>query len=657
MSRITMFVVAACLLIGRQAAATPVPVVHWTFDGGSAANVGSGGSALDGTVYGDPTFTNGMGGAALVLDGVDDVVACNYQLPDQGSIALWYTPDSFYNWNTIFDNSAHNDYWEMWIYDNSMVRFRVGPPAVEGQASSGQLDFSLNSLNSSNHWYHIVVTWDRAAALATMYVNGVLRQSRTIELWQVPGSIVYIGGGRNTKGKGQVDDVRIYDVALTEEQVRAVHAELAEQTPMISISFDESEANRGASGGARYDAVLYGAPIWTNGLNHRGKALMLDGMDDYVAVSYKLPSSGSVSLWYYVPGPWYNYNSIFDNSAHENCYECWADFNGNLQFRPGDRGGFKTVHNLGGGSNRWYHVVCTWDAVSSNMTLYANGVERSRVVNMSGEAWQTPGATFYIGGGHPGNTHGRGAVSDLQIFEAALPPERVRQLFETKRMQQGGLKAYVPFDGTAEDVVGGHAVVLSGSPTFVKTQGGFYKGLSCAGVGSQDHASISNVMGSMVGTIALWYYARGPWYDFQTIFDNSAHGDHWECWIYASGVLQVRTSRRPDNTNVGTMPFDLNTLRGSNSWYHIAYVWDRGLGQTQLYVDGVFRASADLNSHWWTDPHPTLHLGGGNPGNTKGNGIWDEVRVYDRALTDAEIAALTVIPPMPPPRGTLILLH
>ena len=31
--------------------------------------------------------------------------------------------------------------------------------------------------------------------------------------------------------------------------------------------------------------------------------------------------------------------------------------------------------------------------------------------------------------------------------------------------------AYVPFDGTAVDVAGGNAVVLGGSPTYVKTQG------------------------------------------------------------------------------------------------------------------------------------------------------------------------------------------
>jgi hypothetical protein len=41
----------------------------------------------------------------------------------------------------------------------------------------------------------------------------------------------------------------------------------------------------------------------------------------------------------------------------------------------------------------------------------------------------------------------------------------------------------------------------------------------------------------------------------------------------------------------------------------------------------------------------------------KGNGIWDEVRVYNRALMDEEVAALAVVPPAPPPPGTVLRLR
>jgi hypothetical protein len=279
--------------------------------------------------------------------------------------------------------------------------------------------------------------------------------------------------------------------------------------------------------------------------------------------------------------------------------------------------------------------------------LYVNGVERQRVVNTTGASWPVAGTNFFVGGGNTLNTKGKGRVSDLQIFETPLSSNRVAEIY-SQMGQRGGLLAYVPFDGTAVNVVNSNAVTLGGSPSYVRTQGGFYKGLSCGGVGTGDNASISNVLGSSVGTIALWYYARTG-YDYQTIFDNPANGNFWESWIYADARLDFRIIP----PNGGRVSYDLDNLKGLNNWYHIAYVWDRAAQQVRLYVDGVLRTTATLTDADWGNPSPTLVLAGG-PDNTKGNGIWDEVRVYDRALTDAEIVALTVIPPPLPPQGTII---
>ena len=49
-----------------------------------------------------------------------------------------------------------------------------------------------------------------------------------------------------------------------------------------------------------------------------------------------------------------------------------------------------------------------------------------------------------------------------------------------------------------------------------------------------------------------------------------------------------------------------------------------------------------------------MRIGSVPAANCAANGIWDEVRVYDRALKADEISELMVIPP---PRGTLIRLN
>jgi hypothetical protein len=151
--------------------------------------------------------------------------------------------------------------------------------------------------------------------------------------------------------------------------------------------------------------------------------------------------------------------------------------------------------------------------------------------------------------------------------------------------------------------------------------------------------------------VAVWGFCKSL---YQTIFDNPINQEYWECWIAADGKLAARVSNK---TGGGDIRYSLDTLRGPNNWYHIAFVWDLGMGQIQLYVDGVRRVTGMLTDGGWVDPNPTLNLAGGHSKNVKGTGVWDEVYVYDRALTDDEIAALTVIPPEPPPRGTVITLR
>ncbi len=624
------------------------PVVHWTFDGGAATNCGSGGAAYDATLYGAVSLTNGIeGGGVRFLGGSLGYAMLPYTLGEQGTIAFWYKPARFYNYNSVFDNSVNSDWWEMWIYQDGRVRARIYNTDTSG------VEYDLDNLNGSNQWYHVAFVWDNVTTNQTrLYVNGFERQKGTITNWAPPGSAIYFGGHTgNTPGEGVMDDVRVYDTALTAEQVQAVQEEIAALEPVVHVSLDGDVANAG-TGGDRYDAMVIGDAVWTNGLNNKGQALALNGVDDYVSVPYRLSASGSVALWYYVPGPWFNYNSIFDNSGDANNYECWVDSGGGLRFRTASwqtQAGF----SLGSASNRWYHIVGTWDAVSSNVVLYVNGVERGRAVNTNGTAWPSAGTGFYIGGGNAGNTNGIGIASDLQIYEAPLSSNRVAEIYN-EMGRRGGLLAYVPFDSTAEDVAGSNAVVLGGSPVYVKTQGGFLKGLSCGGVGTGDNASISNVLGSSVGTIALWYYARGPWYNYQTVLDNPIYQEYWESWIDVNGYLKFRVSNKTDG---GIVQVDLDNLKGSNAWYHIAYVWDRAVFQTRLYVDGTLRATATLSDAGWVDPDATLNLAGGNAGNSKGNGIWDEVRVYDRALTVEEIEALMVIPPPPPPVGTVMLLQ
>ena len=196
----------------------PTPLVHWTFDGGSSANSGTGGAAYDAKLSGAPERVVGVRGEALRLDGVDDAARLDYRLPEQGTIALWFRPESFYNYNTVLDNEVNADWWEMWIYETGVLKFRVAN-------GTGDVACNLKQFGGAGRWYHMVVVWDFASArTARLFVDGAACASGAMPRWVEPGGHVTFGGGHpgNKKGRGDLDDVRLYREPLTDAQVWAL---------------------------------------------------------------------------------------------------------------------------------------------------------------------------------------------------------------------------------------------------------------------------------------------------------------------------------------------------------------------------------------------------------------------------------------------------
>jgi len=78
-----------------------------------------------------------------------------------------------------------------------------------------------------------------------------------------------------------------------------------------------------------------------------------------------------------------------------------------------------------------------------------------------------------------------------------------------------------------------------------------------------------------------------------------------------------------------------------DQWHHAVFVLDRD-GDFNIYLDGSPDGAEDISTHafeHWPETN-TLYHGCRNPGHGHFNGIIDEVRIYDRALSDDEILDL-----------------
>lgn len=193
-------------------------------------NLGASGNTTPGTCTSPTDGTgawydgrNGKYGASLDFDGGSDYVS----IADSAglhltnfSLSLWFKTDS---WTTSSyprliskRNSDATMDWELY-YDtaSSYIKMVLG----ENSASA-----SFNALNpSTGVWHHLMVT--KNGTTLTLYSDGNYVESATNTATWTDSDNIYIGSREGTSRyfDGQTDDVKIFNYALTAEQVEQVY--------------------------------------------------------------------------------------------------------------------------------------------------------------------------------------------------------------------------------------------------------------------------------------------------------------------------------------------------------------------------------------------------------------------------------------------------
>ena len=209
-------------------------VVHYVFNGTATDTSGNGYTgALVNAGYGTNRF--GLAGKSLLVSGSNSWFAAAGlpQINSNLTYSAWLKvsgPDrqaniqSFGNlsaspsgtWNFCYDYSGQN--FNLW--DNKNATWSAG----------------LGSALPINAWTHVVITYNTTNGTETCYCNGTLLGSRSVSLPITAGSgrQLFIGSldtAGNQGFNGQVDDVRLYNVALTSNQVSQLYIAEAYASP------------------------------------------------------------------------------------------------------------------------------------------------------------------------------------------------------------------------------------------------------------------------------------------------------------------------------------------------------------------------------------------------------------------------------------------
>ena len=411
-----------------------------------------------------------------------------------------------------------------------------------------------------------------------------------------------------------------------------------------------------------------------------GQALSFDGVDDWVSMGD--PANGSLdfgadvqftlSFWMKSPSHSYGSGEMIMVKRGTAGYQFWGKTTCPYYCSSFviDEGANNVVTMVSNNlyDNRWHHVVAGRSAAEHFVYVdgqYATSTSDNTLADLSTTA------NFEIGSEAGTWTFYNGLLDEFRVYNRALSASEVQQLYqygaarmkvntpETKKGAQGGLVGNWSFNGpdmnwqtnSAYDRSGSYATgtMIDMSTTTSPTDGISGQALSFDGV--DDYVNLGNPASlditSNAVTISAWikpdtFVSGGS----GVISKGELGGPTWAgqyslTFPGASDILRFTVCTASCvyfNLAAGTSGITVGT------WSHIVGVYDGAQGFMYIYVNGVSKGTPSAQTGNIVTNGMNLSLGihavnGGTP-SMFFDGLIDEARIYNRALSASEVQQL-----------------
>ena len=680
----------------------------WTFDGKnltSTTATDSSGQGNTGTLVGGPTPTIGKIGQALSFNGTSQYVSVgsstSLTLTSAITISAWVLFSDKTNGGTIVGsiNNVGGSASQYFFVDHNggsqdgICIYRT----LNGVRASFCDMYSSNAL-SLEVWHHVVYTYD--GSTESIYLDGIKKSSESASgLFATGGGFYPItfaydsSGGSDHFSRESLDDVRIYNRALSASEVQALYTQgsgshfasspAVDPTATSGLSYglvgywplDGKYTNISTTSdisGHGNDGTLVSSP--TPIIGQIGQALSFNGTNQYVGISnfgsIGVGFSGTIS--FYAKGTGVVVGNERTSGIYPGDGAVVINANGSLTYyvdsnrnAPYD---YTLTNTTTADVSKWNFYVLNLNVPSSSGvlsgTLYVNGVPQtlsnsSYVVDgggSGGSGWISyPNAD--IGRWHNytyGDTYFIGSVDDLHLYNRALSATEVQQLYAqgsgshvatSPTVYTGatsglsyGLVGYWPFDGkyltstTATDISGqGNNGTLVGSPT--PSIGKIGQALSFDGTSQNILATTTSAILQGSYTISAWYKKNAVGGTGMLFFAGKYGGTDTQIYFgYLLGASKFTFGlyNETNNINYASAPND-------TGWHQVVGSRDAS-GTLNLYIDGVLvSTNGPVGAFVGTN---NLYIAVIASNTNRFSGIIDDVRVYNRALSASEVQQL-----------------
>ena len=532
---------------------------------------------------------------------------------------------------------------------------------VEGLGFGGTSTYVYNeTFFSANSWH--LVTGTLRDNVWKIYIDGVLSNSVEGAANNPSNSadLIFGGSGQCDRWNGLIDDIAIWNRALTQEEITALYtgepvSPPAACNPLPSnlqqglVGYWPFCGNANDESGNGNDGTVNGATLTEDRFGNAESAYELTEYSNNIIFTnnpqFDFSEANDLTLSYWLKRTSGNIYSLY---KYDNGYPDNSDF-------AISAGPETSLNLIGDGTNsipfevngdEWEQVTAIFSRDSNQTKLYVNGLlVLQGTLNYNQSSSSSPFAVNFAAG-IQNYTTGLGKIDDIAIWNRALTPEEITALYTGEPVSpptacnplpanlQQGLVGYWPFCGNANDESGnGNDGTVNGATL---TEDRFGNAAAAYSFDGNDDINfgMNDEFGVITGvqrTFSLWV--------------NSVSGGN---------VLSKYEDYSPNNSNFllafnlsdsalrlignGTNFIDFDPLSIGN-WYHVVGVYDGINNLNQLFINGELVAFGSLNFSNSVSTQP-MYAGrvGGEP--FYYTGLIDDISFWNRSLTADEVQQL-----------------
>jgi hypothetical protein len=415
-------------------------IARWTFDSTLADSEGSE-NLVDNASIAYDTTDKIVGTAAADFDGTTDYLTTPNDEPFDFEYTTPFTLSGWVNTSSLVSNqvlwakgtniaSGGSAGYYVYVNTSGNIIFRFTDTSLN--------DFSITSATalSISKWYHISVTYDGSSNRSGMkiYLNGSLDQTgtaSTISISILNASSLSIGAESDGGAKftGSQDDVRVYNINISANAVRAVYVK--QRSLVAHLKFENNVTDSSGNGS---NGTVTNETIFSNGIV--GKRAFQFINNNYITLAnesnfdFEYNDAKSFSFWFKTSSA-AAAQYFIQKGETAGTFKRFLVFmgSGKISYLMQNTGtGYLEVDSVSTYNNgSWYHCVVT-DAGTgaTGVKIYINGatVSTTTVSNTLSSTILTNNSLI-IGADSAGTNDFTGSLDEVKIWNYELSADEV----------------------------------------------------------------------------------------------------------------------------------------------------------------------------------------------------------------------------------------